>query len=394
MNNTYTTRTWAEIDLDAIAYNLQQIRRATEDDAKIMCVVKADAYGHGFFETAKTMQENGADAFAVATFEEAKLLRDSGFSELLLVLGRVDEALASQMVMYDISATVFDAAYAEAMSKAARALGKKARFHIKLDTGMSRIGFGCTEEDAKVIADICSLPYVEPEGIFSHFACADEGERTFSDEQFAKFSNMVKLLKEKGISFPYRHICNSAGIIEYPEYHQTMVRPGIILYGCYPSEEVQKSRLPLKPAMTVKARITRIETMPKGTFVSYGATYETEKDMKIATVSIGYADGYFRSLSNHAYMMVHGVKAPVVGRICMDQCMIDVSAVNTIHVGDEAIVFGNGGDGSETVTTLAAQAGTINYELLCAVGNRTPRIYWKNGEIVDVLTYSQIIANI
>ena len=387
MNNIYTTRTWAEIDLDAIAFNLKEIRRATKDDAKIMCVVKADAYGHGFFEIAKTLQKNGADAFAVATFEEAKLLRDRGFTELILVLGRVDESLATQMVTYDISATVFDTAYAETMSKVASALGKKAKFHIKLDTGMSRIGFGCTEEDAETIAHICSLPNVEAEGIFSHFACADESDRAATDQQYHLFSHMLEMLAEKGISFPYRHICNSAGIMEYPEYHQTMVRPGIILYGCYPSDEVNKAHLSLKPAMTVKARITRIDTKPQGTAVSYGATYHTSNETKIATVSIGYADGYFRSLSGKAYMTVHGVKAPVVGRICMDQCMIDVSAVNTIHVGDEAIVFGNGGDSSETVTTLATQAGTINYELLCAVGNRTPRIYLKNGEIVDVLTY-------
>ena len=387
MKNIYTTRTWAEIDLDALAYNMQNIRHATANDAAIMCIVKADAYGHGFFALTKTLQENGADAFGVATFEEAALLRDRGFEEPILVLGRVDDSLAPDMVARGISATVCDMRFAKSISDAAVSLGKQAKIHIKLDTGMSRIGFGCTEKDAERIFEICHLPNIEPEGIFSHFACADEKDPSISDAQFARFQSMLTILQEKGVTFPYAHICNSAGIIQFPERHMSMVRPGIILYGCYPSSKVEQNRLPLKPVMTVKARIMRIETLPAGTPVSYGATYKTEKETKIATVSIGYADGYFRSFSGKAYMTVHGVKAPVVGRICMDQCMIDVSNVNTICVGDEAIVFGNGGDGSETATTLAAHAGTISYELLCAVGNRTPRIYTKNGEIVDVLTY-------
>ena len=387
MQNIYTTRTWAEIDLGAIAYNLQNIRRMTADEASIMCIVKADAYGHGFFEIAKTLQENGADAFGVATFEEAKLLRDRGFRELLLVLGRVDETLAKEMVKYDISATVFDKQFAKAMSDAAGSVGKKAKIHIKLDTGMSRIGFGCTEKDAEVICEICNLPNVEPEGIFTHLACADEKDRIMSNAQFALFQKMLTKLQTMGVHFPYRHICNSAGIMELPEYHMTMVRPGIILYGCYPSQDNENDSLPLKPAMTVKARITRIETLPAGTSISYGATYKTEKETKIATVSIGYADGYFRSLSGKAYMTVHGVKAPVVGRICMDQCMIDVSSVNNISVGDEVIVFGNGGDNSPTVETLAKNAGTVPHEILSLTGNRTPRVFIKDKKIIDVLTY-------
>lgn len=387
MNNLYTTRTWAEIDLDAIAYNLTNIRKITRPEAKIMCVVKADAYGHGFFEAAKTMHENGADAFAVATFEEAKLLRDKGFHEVILILGRVDTLFAKDMIKYDISATVFDLEFAKALSDAAVSMNKKARIHIKLDTGMSRIGFDCGMDGVEEIVKICSMPNIAAEGIFSHFACADEADRSMSDRQFSAFQKMIDALKARGITFEYAHICNSAGIMEFPEYHLTMVRPGIILYGCYPSEAVHKERLLLKPAMTVKARITRIDTKPAGTAISYGATFTTKKETKIATVSIGYADGYFRSLSDKAYMTVAGVKVPVVGRICMDQCMIDVSSVNNITVGDEVIVFGNGGDNSETAASLADSAGTINYEILCAVGNRTPRIYIRNGEIIDVLTY-------
>jgi len=387
LNNQYTTRTWAEIDLDAIAENLKNIRSITKPDAKIMCVVKADAYGHGFFEAAKIMHENGADAFGVATFEEAKLLRDAGFCEMILILGPIDARFCEDVIRYDISTTVFDAAFAKVLSDAAVKMGKHAKIHIKLDTGMSRIGFGTSEKDEEKIADICSLPNIMPEGIFSHFSCADERDRAFSDRQFARFTDMIDRLFARGISFSCRHICNSAGVIAFPEYHLDMVRPGIILYGCYPSEDVQKERLLLKPVMTVKARITRIETFPAGTPVSYGANYVTDKETKIATVSIGYADGYFRSLSNKAYMTVSNVKVPVVGRICMDQCMIDVSSVNTINVGDEVTVFGNGGDNSETAASLATCAGTISYELLCAVANRTPRIYTQNGEMIDVLTY-------
>ncbi len=387
MNKPYTTRTWAEIDLDSIAYNLRAIRAQTKKHAKIMCVVKADAYGHGFFEIAKTLQENGADAFAVATFEEALLLRKHGFKELILVLGRVDEAYAEEMVKNDISVAVFDMSLAKKLSDSAMKLEKKAKIHIKLDTGMSRIGFDISDESADKIAEVCALPSIEPEGIFSHFACADEENKKPSQEQFSAFSDMLKKLEDRGIIFTYRHICNSAGIIEFPEYHLDMVRPGIILYGCYPSDEVDKNVLPLKPAMTVKARIVRIDTKSAGTSVSYGGTYKTTKPTKIATVSIGYADGYLRALSNKAYMSIRGVKVPVVGRICMDLCMIDVSDVNTISVGDEVIVFGNGGENDETATSLAAMADTISYELLCAVGNRTPRVYLKNDQVVDVLTY-------
>ena len=387
MNNLYTTRTWAEIDLDAIAHNLKGIRRITDKNAKIICVVKADAYGHGFFEIAKTLKENGADAFAVATFDEAKQLREKGFNDIILILGYTNKLYADVLVKYDISVAVSDYDFAKALSDTAVSQNKKARIHIKIDTGMSRIGFGCEDSHIDLIEKICTLPNISCEGIFSHFACADEKDRTMTDTQFNAFKKVCDALKMRGIEFTYRHICNSAGVIEYPEYHLDMVRPGIILYGCYPSEDVDKSKLDLIPAMTVKSRITRIETKTKDTPVSYGATYKTEKDTKIATVPIGYADGYLRSLSGKAKMWLRGKKVPVLGRICMDQCMIDVSSVNNINVGDEITIFGNGGNSGVTATELAKDAGTINYELLCAVGNRTPRIYLKNGEIIDVLTY-------
>ena len=382
----YTARAWAEINLDAIAHNLQSIRKLVGEKTKILCVVKANAYGHGFFETAKTMIENGADALGVATFEEGRQLRLSGFLEPILVLGSVNTALASDMIKYDISATITDELLARAMSNAAILQNKQAKFHIKIDTGMSRLGFSTDDESIKKITEICKLPNVSTEGLFTHLSCADEKDRAMTDSQYEKFMYVSNALEKENIKFIYKHICNSAGIIEYPEYYLDMVRPGIIIYGLYPDSHMNKI-LDLIPAMTVKARITRIEEKDANTPVSYGATYKTTKKTKLATVPIGYADGYLRCLSGTAVMSVGGVVVPVVGRICMDQCMIDVSAVNNISVGDEVIVFGNGGDSSVTLEELAKNAGTVPHEILSLTGNRTPRVFIKNGDIIDVLTY-------
>ena len=356
----YTTRTWAEIDLDAVAHNLKGIRKLVGEKTKIMCVVKADAYGHGFFETSKTMVENGADALGVATFEEGRQLRLAGFLEPILVLGNVNTALAQELIKYDISAAITDEMLARAMSDAAVLQNKQAKFHIKIDTGMSRIGFSPDEESVKKIVEICKLPNILAEGIFTHFSCADDKDRAMTDSQFEKFMYMVNALEKENIHFTYKHVCNSAGVIGFPEYYLDMVRPGIILYGLYTEPELNNA-LDLIPVMTVKARITRIEEKDTDTPVGYGATYRTSKKTKIATIPIGYADGYIRCLSGNALMSVGGIKVPVVGRICMDQCMIDVSAVNNINVGDEVIVFGNGG-ANEYSSSLSA---VFNLTLSC-----------------------------
>ncbi len=383
----YNARAWAEINLDAIAHNVKNIRKLVGDATKILCVVKANAYGHGFFETAKTMIENGADALAVATFEEGRQLRLSGFSAPILVLGSVGTVLASDMIKYDIAATITDETLAHAMSKAAIQQESLAKFHIKVDTGMSRLGFSCDETGIERIKKICSLPNVEAEGLFTHLSCADEKDRAMTDSQYNKFMFVANSLEKENIKFKYKHICNSAGIIEYPEYHLDMVRPGIIIYGLYPSSDISCERLDLIPAMTVKARITRIEEKDDDTPVSYGATYRTKGITKLATVPIGYADGYLRCLSGTAVMSVSGKIVPVVGKICMDQCMIDVSSVNNINVGDEVIVFGNGGDSNISLETLAKNAGTVPHEILSLTGNRTPRVFIKDKKIIDVLTY-------
>ena len=382
----YDTRAWAEIDLDAVAHNVKEVKNSLSNDAKLMCVIKADAYGHGYLRTADVMIKNGADMLACASFEEAKNLRTAGITLPVLILGSVDVRLARDMVLHNISATITDCALAYALSNEAQKLNREAKIHIKIDTGMSRIGFSCDDEGIKQIAEICTLPGICCEGIFTHFSCADEKENDMTARQFERFINVTEELKMLGIEFSFRHVCNSAATINFPEYHLDMVRAGIILYGSLPDADM-KSTLDLIPAMTVKARIVRIEEKEKGTPVSYGATFKTNKKTKIATVPIGYADGYLRCLSGNAVMSVNGMLAPVLGRICMDQCMIDVSCVNNINVGDEVIVSGNGGDSGVLVENLAKHAGTIPYEILSLTGNRIPRVYIKGGKTTDVLTY-------
>lgn len=382
----YQARSWAEIDLDAIAHNIKSIKEQVGEDTKIMCVAKANAYGHGVLKIAETSLESGAEALCVASFEEAMQLRSAGILKTLLVLGSVNISLAPEMVKHDISAAITDEALAKAMSDAAVLQNKIAKLHIKIDTGMSRLGFTVDDESIKRISDICKLPNVCAEGIFTHFACADDEDRTMTNSQFEKYMYVLNSLEKENITFTYRHVCNSAGILEYPECYLDIVRPGIILYGVYP-DKTMKRTLDLIPAMTVKTRITRIDEKEENTPVSYGATFRTTKKTKIATVPIGYADGYLRCLSGTAFMSVNGVSVPVVGRICMDQCMIDVSAVNNINVGDEVIVFGNGGDSRITLEELAQNAGTVPHEILSLTGNRIPRVYIKGGKIIDVLTY-------
>lgn len=381
-------RTWAEVDLDAIAHNIRKIRRITEPKSQIMAVVKADAYGHGVMETVHTLLENGADRLAVATLSEGEQLRNHGVTVPILILGASDSDSVSDLIDFDIIPTVFDYDFAKSLSDAALEKKKTAKIHIKIDTGMSRIGFVASDADNTKIIDeivkIYQLPYIEIEGIFSHFATSDETDSAYTYLQYDRFMKVVSLLEERGIKIPIKHICNSAGIMMYPNMHLDMVRPGIILYGMYPSNEVDKSRLSLIPAMTLKAGITYVKEVQEGRGVSYGKEYITEGMTKIATVPIGYADGYLRKLAKSGKMLVKDTEVPVIGRICMDQCMIDVTNVHNINKGDEAIIFGKEG---VTIDDLAEWLETINYEVSCLVGKRIPRIYFKNGEAVKELNY-------
>ena len=380
-------RTWAEVDLDAIAHNIKEIRKITNPNAKIMAVVKADAYGHGFLEVAKTLLENGADRLAVAVLQEGKQLRSRGVTVPILILGASGEEAVEDLINFDITPSVFTYEFAKELSYEAERKEKVTKIHIKIDTGMSRIGFLAGENNEEIVDEIIKiskLPYIEIEGIFSHFATSDEYDKSYTLLQYGRFMDVCNRLEEKGLNIPIKHICNSAGIMMYPEMHLDMVRPGVILYGMYPSDEVDKSRLDLIPAMTLKSTITHIKEVEPGRGVSYGKEYITDKKTKIATVPIGYADGYLRKLAKHGKMIVDGVKVPIIGRICMDQCMIDVTNVHNIDKGDEVIIFGREG---VTVDDLAEWLETINYEVSCVIGKRIPRIYTKDGKAVKVLNY-------
>lgn len=385
-------RTWAEVNLDAIAHNIREIRKTTNPNAQIMAVVKADAYGHGFLEVTRTLLENGADRLAVAVLQEGKQLRSRGVTVPILILGASGEETVEDLINFDITPSVFTYEFAKALSYEAEKKEKITKIHIKIDTGMSRIGFLAgdnNEEIVSTILKISKLPYIEIEGIFSHFAASDEFDKSYTLMQYERFMDVCGKLKERGLDIPIKHICNSAGIMMYPEMHLDMVRPGVILYGMYPSDEVDRSKLNLIPAMTLKSTITHVKTVEAGRGVSYGREYITDGVTKIATVPIGYADGYLRKLAKEGKMIVNNVKVPVIGRICMDQCMIDVTNVNNIDRGDEVIIFGGGCESSESVSIddLAAWLETINYEVACVIGKRIPRIYTKDGKAVKVLNY-------
>ena len=381
-------RTWAEINLDNLKKNAENIRSITKPDAKIMAVVKADAYGHGYRECCRALLKSGVDSFAVAMTDEAKELRRSGFSVPILILGAtLSREEAFDIVEYDIMPTIYNYEYAKCVSDVATALGKTAKIHLKIDTGMSRLGFVAGEDNSEAVEEILKiykLPNIEIDGIFSHLACADEKDRENTEKQLALFLKFVSDLEAVGVNIPCKHIANSAAIMMYPEAHLDMVRAGVILYGMYPSEDVDKSKLSIKPVMSLKSRITLIKETEEGMGVSYGKTYITDKKTKIATIPIGYADGYTRCLSHKAKMEAGGKICSVIGRICMDQCMIDVSDVHNINIGDEVTIFG---DGLITADNVADWMNTINYEVLCLVSKRIPRIYKEKGREVFTVNY-------
>ncbi len=381
-------RAWAEIDIDAAAKNMQNIRAITNKNAQIMATVKADAYGHGFLEMSKIFLKNGADRLAVATLDEAIQLRHEGIDVPIMILGICDFDDVEDIINYNIISTVSDFDFANKLSQTALKLNKKAKIHIKLDTGMTRIGFVVTKNNDKIIdeiAKIYSLPNIITEGIFSHLSTSDEVDSGYTELQFERFMSVVDSLSSKGIYIPIKHICNSAAVVKYPNMHLDMVRPGIILYGLYPSDEVDKLKLPLKPVMTLKSRITMIKEVEAGRGVSYGKEYITDTKTKVATISIGYADGYIRKNANNGMVMLEsGEFAPIIGRICMDQCMIDATNVHNIHKGDEVILFGHEGI---TTDDCAKRLDTINYEIVCIVSKRIPRVYIKNERTVKTLNY-------
>lgn len=389
----FLKRTWAQIDLDAIKHNYLQIRNNISDKSMLLCVIKADAYGHGAVALAKEYERLGADWFAVSNLEEAFQLRKNGIKKPILILGYTPANMAYELSRLNISQAVFSEEYAKDLSNYAAKNNVKVKIHLKIDTGMSRIGFvfKSKEENSDTIEElirVCKLENLITEGIFTHFAVADEPGKSIetTNGQFSAFTDICEILKKNGIDIKIRHCSNSGGILNYPKMNLDMVRAGIILYGLFPSDYVQ-NKLDLRPAMSLKTVISQVKTVPKGTAVSYGGTFITPRKTRIATVPIGYADGYLRALSSKASMLVNGKKAPVIGRICMDQAMLDITDIENVKENTVVTVFGKDGDVEIKVEDIANIANTINYEILCLISKRIPRIYIKNGEKIGQLNY-------
>ena len=368
-------RCYAEISLEAIGHNIREVKKRLPEGVKLLGVVKANAYGHGAVPVASYL-ENQVDFFATATIEEAVELRENGISAPILILGYVSPSQYGDLVEYDITQTIDSYAQALALEKEAARQNRKAKAHLAVDTGMTRIGFQVTEHDADEAAKIADLPHIELEGMFTHFSCADQEDKTYCSMQMEKYDKMTALLAERGVTIPLRHICNSAGIMEFDDHRFEMVRSGIITYGIYPSEEVKKERLDLIPALSWKSHVIHVKEVGPGIGVSYGATYVTEKPMtRIATVSAGYADGYPRALSNQGCVLIHGKKAPIIGRICMDQMMVDVTDIPDVQVEDVVTLVGTDGDETITIEEIANPAARFDYEMLCDISSRVTRVY-------------------
>ena len=369
---------WAEINLSNLDYNIKNIK-AKIGDREMIGVIKADAYGHGSVKVAEVLRENGCRIFAIATLQEAITLREAGAKEEIIILGLTPDMYADTIVKYDITPVFCDSANAKAFSDAAAKAGKIVSGLIAVDTGMGRIGYLADDLDyaAEDLKKVAALPNFRIRGMFSHMSTADAFDKTYSHQQEAKYNRFYEAMTAAGIEIPFRTLANSASVMEIPSVYFDACRPGIILYGCYPSDEVDVNQLSLKPVMSVKANIVHLKDVPAGFSVGYGRKYISEKPSKIATIALGYADGYPRPYSAQAKVIVNGVIAPIAGNICMDQCMIDVTDVPDVKVGDEVIVMGSDGKNTILADDIAKATGTINYEITCAFGQRLPKVYVK-----------------
>lgn len=381
--NNMPGRAWVEINLDNIVNNLNEIKKHLGPDVMINGVIKADGYGHGAVMTAKVLSENGIDMLSVATLDEAIQLRKQKISVPILVLGYTDVGRLREIVKNDITVSVFDFDIAAKLSDEAYSKGKKINVHLKIDSGMNRIGFHYTDEEA-IIKAFC-LEGLNIKGTFTHFSTADEKDTQYTQLQYERFSAIIKKLKDKGFDTGICHANNSGGTLIHAGKAMDMVRTGLLLYGLYPSEDSRMAAgLNIKAAMSFKAKIIKVKTIAKGVPVSYGNKYITERETKVATIACGYADGYSRILSGRAHMIIAGKRVPVIGNICMDMCMADISDIDKpIEPGDNAILF----DGEITAGDLAVLNGTINYEIVCRIGIRIPRVYLREGKITKVSNY-------
>ena len=374
---------WAEIDLDAIAYNTRNIKQLI-GHKDLIAVVKANCYGHGVIDIIPTLLENGVSRFAVAMISEALEIRENNITAPVMILGFTPLYLGEELINNNIEQTVYDLDYAKELSKIALTLNKKAKIHIAIDTGMGRIGFLPNEKSIDNITEICSLEGIEVIGIFTHFSTSDEKDKEYSHEQFTKMLSVMDTLKKRGIDIPLKHVANSGAIIDLPDTYLDAVRAGIILYGYYPSDEIDKNNLALKPALTLKATITNVKTLEKDMYVSYGRTFKTSNETIVATIPVGYADGYLRKLAENGKVIIKGEFAPIIGRICMDQFMIDVTNIPDVKIGDEVILLGEKNGLKYNADDMAKKLDTINYEVTCMLKSRLPRVYIKNKHIVNV----------
>ncbi|MDO5362752.1 MAG: alanine racemase [Eubacteriales bacterium] len=378
------SRVKAVVSLDAVAHNFREMRKNIAEDTKVIAVVKADAYGHGAVQIARLVEEyTYIWGFATATEEEAIELRRAGIQKPILVLGIVFEEYYPELIRYDIRPAVCDADSAKKLSQEALRQGKTVHIHLALDTGMTRIGFADTPKSIETIKQIQMLPNLEIEGIFTHFARADEYDRSPALIQLERYLDFLNLLKDAGITIPLLHCSNSAGIIRVPEANLSMVRAGITIYGIYPSNEVERDKIKLETAMEIKSHISYLKDVIPGTAISYGGTFVASKPMKVATIPVGYADGYPRQLSGKGWVLIHGQKAPILGRVCMDQFMVDVTDIPDTKSGDEVTLIGR--DGNEVITAeeFGELSGRFSYEFICCISKRVPRVYIKDGKITE-----------
>ena len=382
--------TWAEINLNAYAHNIRELRRVTRPTARLMAVVKANGYGHGSVEVSREALQNGAQYLGVARINEAIPLREAGLDVPILIFGYTPPDLAPFLIDYELTQTIYSLSTASALSEQATRKGKKINVHLKVDSGMGRLGFllaatNDTPDDVmarnsiRAIEAITRLPGLTVEGIFTHFATADSADKSYADLQLDRFMDFLNRLQKEGLEPPVRHTANSGALIDMPNSHLDMVRPGIATYGLHPSEEVNKSRVDLWPVMSVKSRVIHLKQVPPGFNISYGITFQTKKQTTIATVPVGYADGFNRLLSSRGHMLVHGQRVPIVGRVCMDLTMLDVGDVSGVALEDEVVVFGEQGDEAVTADEIASHLDTINYEIVSTVTARVPRIYRKSS---------------
>ena len=371
-------RIYAGINIDNLRYNVKTMKSLVKPDMKVLLVIKADAYGHGSVEVAKRTLDL-ADYFGVATIDEAIELRNAGIETPILIIGYTDRDNYDKLIAYNITQAVYDVCECRILSELALSLGKKAKVHIKVDTGMSRIGFMTDDNGVNEAAKLAGLEGLEIEGIFTHYAKADEFDKTAALGQKEKFKWFINELEERGMSFAIKHIDNSAGTMELKDNEFDMIRLGIVTYGLYPSDEVDKSVI-IKPVMSLVAHIAHIKTIPAGVGVSYGWTYVTDKETRVATVTVGYADGYPRAQSNIGKVIIRGKYAPILGRVCMDQIMVDVTDIPEACLRDEVILIGSSGDKSISVEEVAEPAASFNYELVCNIARRVPRVYYEEGK--------------